>query len=393
MNRLENHPEWIGNLDGVPAHYRDQANRARIPSERARLQAERDKVAAQLQEMKNRHNRADVYKIAEVRRQLDEFEAKLNALNEIEKSLDRGDRHLLALDVSGERAKAAIGNGNLDTADHVAVFTPGVDSTVDGNMAGYDNDMRELREKAQHDLERAGRGNESVAVVTWLNYEPPKMNQGEGLAALQDGKAYEGAARLAPFLEGINASRPDDPHLTSLGHSYGSLTTGIALRDHATGVDEMAVFGSPGLEVDNASQLHVPQGHVYNLRAEGDWLWLTTADQSSTVQTWTTCPASDSSPPIPTPLRTAATSKPPTDTANTTGPGTRTPPANGTWPTSSPARAPSIDQLEGEMGDKPIRPCGARNLRAVVARGCSRTARGGMHVPRPIAQQHHEPKP
>ena len=34
----------------------------------------------------------------------------------------------------------------------------------------------------------------------------------------------------------------------------------------------MVVFGSPGLEVDSASQLHVPQGHVYNMRAEGDWL-------------------------------------------------------------------------------------------------------------------------
>jgi hypothetical protein len=32
------------------------------------------------------------------------------------------------------------------------------------------------------------------------------------------------------------------------------------------------VFGSPGLEVDNASQLHVPQGHAYNMQAEGDWL-------------------------------------------------------------------------------------------------------------------------
>lgn len=109
-----------------------------------------------------------------------------------------------------------------------------------------------------------------VAVVAWLNYEPPNMDINPG-AALGDGKAYDGAARLAPFLEGINTSRPDDPHLTALGHSYGSLTTGIALRDHSTGVDEMAVFGSPGLEVDDAAQLHVPQGHAYNMEADCDW--------------------------------------------------------------------------------------------------------------------------
>lgn len=266
---LANHPEWIGNLDGVPAHYRDLANRARIPLERAGLEAERE---AYLADPRNRYVRQDGYYGVIHTAEFDQLEAKLASLDQLEEMLTRPDRHLLALDLSGERAKAAISIGDVDTADHVSVFTPGMNSTINGGqMAGYDEDMRELREKTQKELVRTGNGNESVAVVTWLNYEPPLSSDFYGVDAASDARATDGANRLAPFLEGINASRPDDPHLTALGHSYGSLTTGIALRDHpTTGVDDAVFFGSPGLGVEHATQLNIPEGHGYNLEADED---------------------------------------------------------------------------------------------------------------------------
>lgn len=80
------------------------------------------------------------------------------------------------------------------------------------------------------------------------------------------------------FDQGINASRPEDPHLTALGHSYGSLTTGIALNSH-TGVDDAVFFGSPGISDTPAGQqlgeaeirrMQLPEGHAYNLEADGD---------------------------------------------------------------------------------------------------------------------------
>jgi hypothetical protein len=271
---LANRPNLIGNLDGVPAHYRHLANVARIPAERAQLQAERDAKVAELGEWDSNPRRRSSgpdaeQKYADLVDDLHAIDAKLESLTDIGTMLSQGDRQLLVLDTTGERAKAAIAVGTVDTADHVAVFTPGMNSTVDDRMEGYDRDASELRKNAVRELQRVGRGDENVAVVTWLNYEPPQLDVNPQ-DAVGSGKAEDGAARLASFLNGIDASRTDNPHLTALGHSYGSLTTGIALRDFATGVDDVAVFGSPGLGVDDTSRLQAPQGHVYNLEADGD---------------------------------------------------------------------------------------------------------------------------
>jgi hypothetical protein len=254
---LANRPDLVGNLDGLPAADRDKANRARIPGERARFEAERDRAQA-----------------AGDTREYDLAVARLKSLDNIEGMLGNGDRHLLVLDTSGERTRAAVAIGDVSSANHVAVFVPGMDSKVDGNMPRYDKDMEELRKRTGEELRAAGRPNETVAVVTWLDYEPPSNDTvWDSAGAASDGRATDGAERLAPFLEGINASNPHDPHLTALGHSYGSLTTGIALRDHPnTGVDEAIFFGSPGLGdgVESASDLHIPQDHGYNMAAPDD---------------------------------------------------------------------------------------------------------------------------
>jgi len=81
--------------------------------------------------------------------------------------------------------------------------------------------------------------------------------------------ARRGGADLARFYEGIDAARPTDPHLTALGHSYGSLTTGYALQQ-AHGVDDDVLFGSPGIGTDDVGDLHVPPGHTAVVEAPWD---------------------------------------------------------------------------------------------------------------------------
>lgn len=80
--------------------------------------------------------------------------------------------------------------------------------------------------------------------------------------------ATQGADRLSTFLEGINATRSDDTNVTLLGHSYGSLTSGLALQDPHTGVDNAVLFGSPGFGVETRDQLHVE--NLYAQAARGD---------------------------------------------------------------------------------------------------------------------------
>lgn len=62
---LANRPDLIGNLDGVPAHYRHLANVARVPGERARVQAERDAKAAELKDWDDHPRRRSVSPEAE----------------------------------------------------------------------------------------------------------------------------------------------------------------------------------------------------------------------------------------------------------------------------------------------------------------------------------------
>ncbi|GAA2843452.1 alpha/beta hydrolase [Crossiella cryophila] len=250
---LKNRPDLLGNLDGLPATVRDQANRARIPLERAALEAKiKDLSMAP---------GADVATAG--------YRAKLEELDEVEKTLAKGDRQLLVLDTGGNRLKAAIATGNVDTANHVAVFTPGMTSNVKDSISGYDDQMEELRRVTRDESKRYGDGG-SVAMVTWIGYEAPQTSEIlSGNSVALEGSATRGAEKLSSFLNGIDASRKDDPHLTALGHSYGSLTTGLALQKD-TGVDDVVFYGSPGLGTDNINDMKVPGGHAYMVEADRD---------------------------------------------------------------------------------------------------------------------------
>jgi Alpha/beta hydrolase len=264
---LDQHPEWLGNLDGLPAEVRDQANLARIDDERARLEDEAQRLREDLDDnwFGGLFTNADVA--------LEHVENKLAGLDRIEQTLAHGNRQLLVLDTSGEQLKAAIAVGDVDTADHVAVFTPGFSSTVHGSLEGYDSEMEQLRDIAEREQLRYGTGG-SVATITWLGYEAPQpgwdlLHPDRSVAS--QASAERGAAALAPFLQGIDASRATDPHLTALGHSYGSTTTGLALRQD-TGVDDAVFFGSPGIGASHIGDIQVPPGHSYYVEARNDWI-------------------------------------------------------------------------------------------------------------------------
>lgn len=266
---LATRPQWVGNLDGIPAAVRDEANWARLDDERARLEAERDRLQADLDDnwFGGTFTNDDAA--------LDHVNAKLAALDRIETTLEKGDRQLLLLDLSGERAEAAVAVGDVDTADHVAVFTPGLGSTVDGSLKGYDDNMERLRQQAEAESRRYG-DDGSVAAVTWIGYQAPQpglegYNPGDSDSVLQGDSARAGGGDLADFYRGIDASRATDPHLTALGHSYGSTTTGFALQQE-TGVDDVVFFGSPGVGTSHTEDLQIPEGHSYRIEARRDWV-------------------------------------------------------------------------------------------------------------------------
>lgn len=281
---LLDNPAGIGNLDGIPATIRDEANQARLPGETARIDAAITDTQTRLDALTAQQAQHPVrfgeyspervaldHHLADLRDQRDSLTIVADTL-----AADPANRHLLLLDVDGgAEPHAAVAVGDVDTADHVAVYTPGLATTVADSLPGATNDLAALRENSLAQLDRAtppGQPTPTVATVAWLGYDFPEFDTlaSPDQSVALDTSAQAGGHDLARFLDGITATRPDnDPHLTALGHSYGSTTTGFALHE-AHGVDDAVVFGSPGITTDNPAELNVPPGHLGLIEARDD---------------------------------------------------------------------------------------------------------------------------
>jgi hypothetical protein len=242
---IDEQPGVIGALDGVPASVRDEANRHYLESELARLQS--------------LPTPADDAEAQELVRAIDVLENAQKVLADTE------DSHLLLLDTtSGDPVKVAISVGDVDSADHVGVFTQGMDSRADTptGLTGPVANMVALRNETDSQLYEEGK-DETTAMVVWMGYDSP-----QGAEVANPGYGLEGGVDLAAFGDGIRSNN-ENGHLTALGHSYGSYTTGIALQQ-TDAFDDFVAFGSPGLGTSDVSDLRVSSGDVYVLEADWD---------------------------------------------------------------------------------------------------------------------------
>lgn len=192
------------------------------------------------------------------------------------------DRKLMLLDTqSGQQVRAAIAVGDPDRATHVSVTAPGLNTTVHGAVEGMADEATRLRDEAHRQLQNTpGHEYDTVSTIAWIGYDPPQVpgfdDRSGSLTGLwgvtHDDIARAGAHDLAGFYDGIQASHLGGPaDLTAIGHSYGSLTTGLALQepgDH--GVSRALFYGSPGIEASTPQQLHLQPGQVFAMETPDD---------------------------------------------------------------------------------------------------------------------------
>ncbi|MEJ5927740.1 alpha/beta hydrolase [Corynebacterium sp. H128] len=134
--------------------------------------------------------------------------------------------------------------GEIDTAPAVTTLVPGVGSADPADWAGYAT-------RAQG-ISRTTGG----AAVLWIDYRAPNNL----LAATATGPASIGATRLRDFqaeLKRRAARVGNEPHLTVVGHSYGSVVTGHAAQGRGLTADAVVFAGSPGVGVHRADQLNL----------------------------------------------------------------------------------------------------------------------------------------
>lgn len=234
-------PQDLGSLDGIPGWVLDRVLRAGIPNQLERLRQEQAQSGADREQ---------------------EFADKFASVAELQAVLAEPERMLLALNLSGSRARAAVSVGNVDTAVHIGVYTPGMGSTVQGCLARYDDEMDRLRSKAI----ALGTDPKDIATVTWLGYDAPL---GVVDVAQRDA-AIAGSRLLQRFTDGMISPREDRFHLVAIGHSYGSTTTALSLIKREHRIDDAVFFGSPGLGTEKLEDLGLPPGHVYLLEAKND---------------------------------------------------------------------------------------------------------------------------
>ena len=250
---INQHPDIIGNLEGVDYTSRNQANRIMLPRLQKQAKEELDAFVAKM----NPHMSGPEFE------EFMRLSARVKALDEIDKTLKRDSdgvpRFLMQLDASGPNILAAVSQNNPDDADHIGVIVPGMTTSVAGSIQEYDGHAKVMREAA----EKAAGPGQKVAMVEFFGYDaPPGV-----LEASNTDMAQAGAKKLSGFLTGIDAAREHgagDAHITVAAHSYGSTTAGIAATLVGDGViDDLVQFGSPGSGVQDVAEFHVPEGHTY----------------------------------------------------------------------------------------------------------------------------------
>jgi pimeloyl-ACP methyl ester carboxylesterase len=178
-------------------------------------------------------------------------------------------RQFLAFDPRGNGRVVEV-FGDLGSADRIAVLVPGVSTTANNFNTGLD-DVRDrapaVQARALYDATRVAAPGQHVAVIAWLGYDAP---QGVGRTAAREELARAGATALDRFAADLALMRPK-ARVTLIGHSYGSVVTGLAAAGLPSQVKDLVAVGSPGMGVSRAADLHTT-AHVWAGQSAQDWI-------------------------------------------------------------------------------------------------------------------------
>jgi pimeloyl-ACP methyl ester carboxylesterase len=231
--------EAISGLDGIPVDVRHELNRQRINIRLNELYAERNSLQAAVG--------------AEARARLN----KVNKLIASHEAMLAPDLKVLLYDPEGD-GRVAVALGDITTATHIAVLVPGITNQLD-NYRGVIGNARAL------DAEAKRQGSKDHGIIAWLGYDTPEKN----LTAAGRERAQRGVNALVPFVGGLRAVNTHHADVTIMGHSYGSLVTGMAAQAGME-ADRIVLVGSPGTGARNIQELSMKPDDVYVARVPDD---------------------------------------------------------------------------------------------------------------------------
>ena len=261
---MEDYPELLRDLDGIPVVVRDQLNRDHLDDEIERVEEEIEALEQDRQEA------LDALASGVPDEDVDipttnpsDLEEELETLTTLHTNLndENADRYLLALDTEN-RGRAIVANGSPDTADNVATLVPGTTTTWQS--------VNDQTARADALLEAATDADESAnhAVISWIGYDAPNVPE-----AAFPGRAEGAVDELSGFQDGLRATHENTSasHNTVIGHSYGSTVVGHTAQSEAgLNADEIVLVGSPGANADHVSELGFAPENVHASTALND---------------------------------------------------------------------------------------------------------------------------
>jgi hypothetical protein len=262
---LNEFPEFLGGLDGLPAGARSTANEATLESEINALDSEISSLESQLADMDARGVPEDSSERLMLQEDLAALQGKYDDAKGLQSNLaglERDGKEAYLLDYSLEDdGQAVVSIGNPDTATNTAVHVPGTFS----ELSNYGSQINRAETMYEDALEYGG--GEETAVIAWLGYDAP-----DNLAQASDPQqAHDAAGDLNSFMNGLEAAHQgEDSHTTLMGHSYGSSVAGDTMRTYEDVADELITVASPGTTAETAEELNIDEDHIWSTTAEGD---------------------------------------------------------------------------------------------------------------------------
>ena len=266
---LAEHPEDLGNLNGVPVDARSDINEAVMNDDLHRMEDIAKQSGVSVGDVLNDPGKYGL-SAAAIMRYNNAVQTR-NGLNTASRAEDPSGRHPPVLllkyqpEAFGGEGAGAIAIGNPDTAANTAVLVKGLSTGVrEGTLSNPDG-LRLYQESARADPGR------ETAVVMWVGYDAPNSVADPGL--YEPNMARAGAQLLAPDVNALQVTHLGAPsHMTVVGHSYGSTVVADAAAAYGMHTNDVVLVGSPGTDLArSAAAFNLPPGgHLYVGAASGD---------------------------------------------------------------------------------------------------------------------------
>ena len=258
---MAEHPEEIGNLNGVPVLARSDANIAVMTQDLSRVRDVVGRYGVSVDDVVRDPGKYGL-SATDITRYQNADQTKQGLDHDAGDPLRPNPVYLFAYDplAFGGKGRAAIAIGNPDLAKNTAVIVPGTSSSVKGGWL-HDNHNDALNLFAQAN---AADPNNPTAVIAWMGYDAPNdFNDVQRISTPE--LARTGGQALAQDVNGLWATHLGaGQHVTVLGHSYGSTTVADAFALGHMHANDAVLIGCPGTDLaPNAASFHLDGGHVY----------------------------------------------------------------------------------------------------------------------------------